>query len=676
MITTAISQALRTRGDERAVLCRIGAGGTALDELDSLRLRSDDLLLDLGAHPVGGPADPGGAVDEDGSRSAVGLVAVVAASLTDLRRAVTLAAHLPRAVHLLVAVEHIPGHHGVLVPSPPGIEEWNDLHELRVRKAEKGGWLCELFFPSGTEVAPALAAIFHGGRGRRRGPGSGLQAGLHGPQAHLWRPGDPSATPVGAAGPVPLIRVTPAADLVLRTQDGAALPLWEDVAVPALDRSTTGAGSWESLVDDGGTSAALRVRGPDPVNAIAPIDERLVNPMGFNKKTKGPVGDLTVDGEHAVIRTADAVLVTVPADGGITDVDLAGIRELRVVRVDWSGHAGPAAAVRAVASLAAGGVPLVSGPVPAWAAGLGQPLTDLLTSVEEDDMIDALAREEHSIRLRRAALRTHGQRTRWRALAAEVGIPVVPDPLVSVVLCTRRPDLVGFALAQVARQRHVRFELVLALHGFSADLPAVRAAVDGFAALGHPVTVHEADGDRIFGAVMNEAVDRASGTVIAKWDDDDWYGPEHLADLMLARAYSGADVVGISQNYTYLQELDLTVWRSYRSEFPNAQVVGSTILTDRVVLEDVGGFRPLPRAIDSQFLLSVRQGGGRIYRTHGLGYLLRRAGAGHTWEVDLGYFLRNHTKQWSGWRPNSLMEGEAGALGRAAPHTEHSEGHS
>jgi hypothetical protein len=39
-----------------------------------------------------------------------------------------------------------------------------------------------------------------------------------------------------------------------------------------------------------------------------------------------------------------------------------------------SNRSGPSAAVRAVASLAAGGVPLVGGPVPGWAAGLGEPL--------------------------------------------------------------------------------------------------------------------------------------------------------------------------------------------------------------------------------------------------------------------------------------------------------------
>src|SRR5690606_34148245 len=129
---------------------------------------------------------------------------------------------------------------------------------------------------------------------------------------------------------------------------------------------------------------------------------------------------------------------------------------------------GDASAVRAIASLAAGGVPIAGDPAPAWAAGLGADLIDLIPSVGEDVFTDALRREEHSIRLRRAALRTHGVRTRWRSLAAEAGLPVPPDTRVSVVLCTRRPDLVGFALAQIARQRHVRFETVLALHGFPA----------------------------------------------------------------------------------------------------------------------------------------------------------------------------------------------------------------
>ena len=660
MIISTVRQALHTRGGEPAVLCLIGDLGPDRAELTSLRLRRDDLRIDLDAHGMGRPVQVPG-VGGEGEPAATGLTVVVAGGLTDLRRAVTVTTQLPPAAHLFVAVRRIPAHLGPLTPTPPAIDEWNDLHELRVRRFENRTWVCELCFPSGVPVSEALACMVHGARGRRRGPGIGVLGGLHGTDAAVWRPGDVAARGVGAAGPVEIDRVTPVSDMVLRLDDGEGLPFWEDAEVPAVDRPAPVAAVPEA-----------RVYAGDPVTRVAPIDDRFVNPAGFAGKAKGPLGEFTEADGRLVVRAEGRDLVRPALDGTVTENDLERVRHLRGVRVTWPAR-GDASAIRAIASLAAGGVPLAGDRAPAWAAGLGVDLIDLIPSVGEEVFTDALRREEHSIRLRRAALRTHGVRTRWRALAAEAGLPVPPQTRVSVVLCTRRPEMVGFALAQIARQRHVRFEAVLALHGFPASL--VAAEVARFRDTGIPLIVHEADRDTVFGAVMNEAVDRASGTVIAKWDDDDWYGPEHLSDLMLARTYSGADVVGISQNFTYLEELDLTVWRGYRSEIPSPAIVGSTILADRVVIEDVGGFRPRPRAIDSQFLLAVTRVGGRVYRTHGFGYLLRRSGGGHTWNADLGYFLRNHTEQWTGRRPSALLEGDPVSFGGRAHTEQHTGGH-
>ena len=656
MITSVVRQALHIRGEEPAILCHTGEHTTTRRALAALRLRPDDRLVDLDAHCSGDPME---VLEADGERSIVtaGLVVIVAASLTDLRRVLTTATALPRTVHLLVAVVDTPAHQGPLLPAPPGIDEWNALLEARVRRLGKRGWICELFFPDSVETALALDCVLHGARGGRRGRRSVPLTAVHGVQGALWRPGDIASTGVSATGPVPLRRVSPVADMVLRTGEGD-LPPWEDPVVPHLDVATTAAHSWSSIT----SQVPHQVVAADP-HLVPPIDEYTVNPIGFTKKADGPMGDLTAHGDRASLVQGRKVLFTVPEDGTVTDLDIGRARYLRGVRVDWSGHSGPLTAVRTVASLAASGVPLVSGPVPGWAANLGPDLVDLLTSVEEEELADPLTREEHSVRLRRAALGTHSTSVRWRALAARAGVPVPPEPLVTVMLCTRRPELIGFALAQVARQRGVRFELVLALHGFTADLPEVRSALRDFTARGLHVAVHEAPADQVFGAVLNDAVDRACGTVIAKWDDDDWYGPDHLADMLMARRYASADLVGITQDLVYLQELDLTVWRSYQTEKPSPDVVGSTIVIDRSVLVDIGGFRPLPRAIDSQLLLAVRRSGGRIYRTHGLGYLLRRAGEGHTWSADMGYFLRRNSRQWSGWRPSALLEGAPEPLG-------------
>ncbi|MEU3016667.1 glycosyl transferase family 2 [Nocardiopsis sp. NPDC007018] len=678
MITTVLRHALRARGKEPAVLCHAGANTRA--ELTGLPTAPGDLVLDLDAHPLGAPV-----LDDD---PVAGLVALVAATTTDLHRALTNAVHLPRAVHLVAALVATPGHQEPPVPVGPGLGQWRDLQELRVRRVGSRGWVCELFFPNAIESAPVLDAVFHGTRGRRRGPAVAPSAALNGVEAALWRPGDTGAHGVSAEGPVPLRRVTPVGDLALRAHGPDAPPDWTDANVPVLDRATTGTDSWEALTGPHGHDRAGRSPllvtdrpGADPVHHVAPVDETTVNPTGFTKAEKGPLGDLTLRGDSAVVADGRKDLVTVAPDGTVTDVDLSRLRHLRGVRVDWSGHSGPHAAVRAVASLAAGGVPLVSGPVPAWAAGLGAPLTALLGSAAEADLSDRLAREEYSVRLRRAALYTHGQRSRWRALAAEAGVPVPPAPRVSVILCTRRPDMVGFALAQIARQRGVNVETVLTLHGFPASLPRVRAAVDAYRATDLPLVVHEAPADRVFGAVLNDSVALASGDLLAKWDDDDWYGPEHLADLVLARTYSGAELVGTGQDFVFLQEIDLMVWRSRESETATRFIAGGTILTDRVVLEETGGFRPLPRAIDTQLLIAVTRGGGRVHRTHGLGYVLRRTGGGHTWSEDMAYFLHNYARQWSGWRPSSLLEGEPAPLGSGADDgrpvgtTQHTGGH-
>ncbi|WP_017598775.1 glycosyltransferase [Nocardiopsis lucentensis] len=671
MITTALRNALRTRGREPAVLCHTGAHETTRASLVRLPMRDTDLLVDLDTHPMGEQIRAGDPEQE------VGLVAVVAATPTDLNRALTVSTHLPRTVHVVVALAATPGHQDPPIPASPGMGQWRDLQEVRVRRLDRGGWLCELFFPNAVDTAQVLDAVMQGTRGRRRGPAVAPLAVLNGAEAALWRPGDTGVAGVTAAGPVPLRRVTPVGDLALRVATGHG-PEWEDDRVPVVDRADTGADSWAAITSPGGhararaVNAATTASEADRVHAVAPVDESTVNPVGFTQDATGPLGELVSAGGHAVVRGGGKDLAVIPPDGTVTDVDLSRLRRLRGVRVDWSGHSGPTAAVRAVASLAAGGVPLVSGPPPSWAGGLGRSVADLLTSVGEADLSDRLLREEHSIRLRRAALRTHGHRARWRALAGRAGIPLPPEPTVSVVLCTRRPEMVGFALAQIARQRGVDLEVVLTLHGFSESLPEVASAVAGFRATGVPLVVHEADADQIFGTVLNDAVARTSGDLISKWDDDDWYGPDHLADLVLARTYSGAELVGVGQDFVYLQEVAVTVWRSRRSEANTRFIAGGTILTDRAVLEETGGFRPLPRAIDTQLLIAVIRGGGRLYRAHGLGYVLRRTGGGHTWSEDMAFFLHNYTQQWFGWRPSALLEGEPSPLGR--PTTEHTGG--
>ncbi|MCW2881692.1 MAG: hypothetical protein JWQ95_5792 [Sphaerisporangium sp.] len=591
-------------------------------------------------------------------------VVVVARTPTDLRRAVTLSGAFPAATVVgVIVVDTPPWCDAPGVPLSPGLGR-RFLRDVGISRYGKNGWRVRVRFsqpqPSG-EVAAAVARSFGG----HHLNGYALpMAGLAGPGLADWRPGDPNTTFADERGPAPdrsgvttsdlAIRTVPAARAVPAAKAAAPGDGWIDGRVPAVDHPADA--TWERLGSPGGYEA-LRGLALEP-DAVPPVDERSVNPRGFLRTTTTGVADLAQHDGRWEIRHEDRTLVGLAASGGLTDAAIGRLRSLRGVRIAWrQAHTGPIAAVRAVAGLAAAGIPLLSDPPPPWAArALGPELAALTAAATEQELADDLRREEHSVRLRRLALAHHGTTARWRSLATRQGIAVPAGPTVSVIMCTRRTDLVGFALGQIARQRGVDLEVVLTLHGVPAEAPEVVQAV---AAFDRPVTIVQADAGLPFGTVLNQAAARATGSFLSKWDDDDWYGPEHLSDMMLAQSYSGAELVGAASEFFYLQQIDVTLRRDWTSETMSNHVAGGTFVMSRSAFEALGGFRPVPRSVDVHLFQDLLRAGGAIYRTHGLGFVARRAAKGaHTWQEPVGYFLARAKDQWRGFRPSRLMEWE------------------
>lgn len=371
----------------------------------------------------------------------------------------------------------------------------------------------------------------------------------------------------------------------------------------------------------------------DPALLAGPLDEGVLNPTGFVQRPDQGVVDLQPT--DTWVRGATPRLVT-------------ELRDHQGARVTWDGD--ESATVRLVAGLAMAGVPLVSGPIPATAGRhLGTALSEVLGL--EVDLTDPLRREEHSVRLRRAALLTHSTLGWGARLAEAAGLPHRRFPSVSIVLATKRPEQLDFALRQVARQRGAEIELVVAAHGFSPDEARVRELA------GHPASVVALHSDTLFGDVLNAGVARSSGDLVVKMDDDDWYGPDFVTDLLLARHYSGADLTGMTAEFVYLETLDATIRRRDESERPAKFVAGGTMMVERGFLAHVGAFRPVHRFVDAQLLAATAAVGGTVYRTHGLGYVLRRSAAGHTWDADADYFLdpKRLDRQWPGFAPSRLL---------------------
>ena len=389
----------------------------------------------------------------------------------------------------------------------------------------------------------------------------------------------------------------------------------------------------------------------DPRLSVSAFDLTAVNPVGW-----------TPDFDDAVISlgppellppgAADGAPVTRrrPAD---TPADL---RRARCVVDVAAFHAGALERAAALAELAASGAVVYLADArsdPGLRECLGPELHDLMARPDALSA-DARCRELISIRLRRAALRNPSRQAR----PAPPSAPPAPDPAsaarpapapaaarpswppeVSVLLPTRRPDMLASAVANVARQTYPRLELVLALHGDGFDPARLSELTAG---LGLPVRVVPVGAEAPLGRVLDAAAAAAEGALLTKFDDDDLYGAEHVWDLVLAREYSGAELVAKGAEYVYLAASDLTLHRfgGKGERFSRRPTVaGGTMMMAAADLAAAGGWQPLPARVDEALIKDVDRTGGRIYRTHGAGYVLVRHGVGHTWPADDDYFL-------------------------------------
>ncbi len=370
-----------------------------------------------------------------------------------------------------------------------------------------------------------------------------------------------------------------------------------------------------------------------PRQPVVPtFDSRRYNPFGWPRAAADEVAAL---GPIAWLPPGVEAQRVVHRD------DLRRLRRCRHVEDVQAYHAGIVTRAGDLARMAATGavVHLADGG-PRLRSLLGADLHDLMTTGVSG--IDVGMRELLGIRMRRAALRDHSFQGRIRQLGQEA------PPLVSILLATRRPERLPQAIAAVARQTYPRLELVLALHGG----PVAEVERRG-AELPHPVKVVHLPAREPLGVLLAAAAAVANGTLLTKMDDDDLYGADHIWDLVLAREYSQASVVGKGVEFVYLAASDRTVHchRGSGESYETSTLAGGALLITRGELARVGGWPQVPRGVDQALVEAVVRARGCVYRTHGAGFMLVRHGDRHTWNVSDDWFLARADGVFPGWRP-------------------------
>ncbi|MEI2418818.1 glycosyltransferase [Arthrospira platensis SPKY2] len=269
-------------------------------------------------------------------------------------------------------------------------------------------------------------------------------------------------------------------------------------------------------------------------------------------------------------------------------------------------------------------------------------------STETSQHIDTLlADEEYRQKLAHIGYRyvhenhTYKHRLNYVLQQLEIKIyqSVLTQPLISVVAATNRPKNLNNCLENFKSQKHENKELLLILNSNSYNLEEVYQKVSSLP----NVQVFQVEEEKTLGECLNLGVNHAKGKYIAKFDDDDLYGPHFLGDMILPFFYTDAALVGKQTYYGYLEYYDKLVVRFPGREHRYTNLVsGGTMVIKREVFDQIR-FPYRESGTDTAFLKSCYDNQLKIWSSDKYNFVQKRKldTSYHTWKINESDYLKN-----------------------------------
>lgn len=269
-----------------------------------------------------------------------------------------------------------------------------------------------------------------------------------------------------------------------------------------------------------------------------------------------------------------------------------------------------------------------------------------MSKSEEDTVkyLDCLLRDKElrdrlSLKGQREVFSKHTYTHRFENMLDKVGIIYEKEcnPGVTVITCTNRPKSIDNVFSNYERQQYKNKELIIILNNNTMNSELWRKKAD----LYNNVKVFQVDEKKSLGECLNYGISESTFDYVSRFDDDNYYAPEFLGDLMNAFKYTDADIVGKHTYYAYLEKNKTLAVR-----FPNLEnryvtfLGGSTMIIRKAVLNKVK-FVHKSAGCDTDFLKRCVEKNIKLYSTDRFNYVCIRHVSidEHTWKISDEEFL-------------------------------------
>lgn len=309
---------------------------------------------------------------------------------------------------------------------------------------------------------------------------------------------------------------------------------------------------------------------------------------------------------------------------------------------------------RRVYELLACGTPVVSTPSKAIEEQFSGIVHVANDAKEANVIIEKLLTDEHfwektSHLGYREVMKKHTYTHRLRDIEASLGYESNSvEPLVSIITCTRRPNMIDRIVENMTRQNHPNCELILVLQDFTSTqkeelIAKLQLKPSNLKRI--EVIVNDS-ADVTLGERFNHASDYARGEYIAKMDDDDFYFSNYLSDMLIPFSFGDYGLVGKKELYMYLSGSKKLIKR-----FPGEKhrevdfVAGATFVFKSKIFKKFK-FSSMNRGEDSDLIKRLKEDNVKIYAADPFNFIVWRGNINnHTWDASDEYFLNGKLTQ-------------------------------
>lgn len=212
---------------------------------------------------------------------------------------------------------------------------------------------------------------------------------------------------------------------------------------------------------------------------------------------------------------------------------------------------------------------------------------------------------------------------------------------ISIIASTNKPKYMNNIFKNYQRQDYNNKELIIILNNNIMDIKLWRKEAEKH----ENVKVFQVDEKKDLSDCINFGVSQSSADLIAKFDDDDYYGPNYLNEAIEAITSTKASVVGKSKYYAYFEDIKKTGLRKSGAENKYTNYIhGPTLVMKRSIIKKYK-FKNMSHGADQHFLKDCLKNGIKIYSTSkkNFVYIRHLSLENHTWKIDNTKFMKGFT---------------------------------